>query len=540
MNRKPRALIANEFSRLNSGYGKMGREFLKRLAATGKYELCELATSCPPNDPRIQGLPWHVIGNSPDGSNPEENQAFLADPLNFFGKFRFESALISFKPDHVFSFIDIFQAPFLMESPFRDKYYLHFCAPTDSEPQMAQWLAHLSDCDTVLTYTNYAYKQLSEYQNIALKGIASPAADYEFYRPMIKDKIREFYALEKDAIIIGMACRNQPRKLLSDLCEAFAMYLEKAPLPLARRSYLYLHTTMPDNGFMINELLKEFNLSGRVLFTYLCNNCNKHYPSFYQGEVGACKFCGAPALTTPNTQKYLHDGELAQIFNLFDVYVQYAALGGFEIPVLEASACGIPTFVIDFSCLEDFKTTLHSFPLKVSHYYREQPTHRYFAMPNNEDFVNKLIKYLELPQSLRDKQRFKVSQAARQNYSWDKSAQVWMDTFDSFPLRDPRETWFSPPQIVNIPNEIPQGIDNATFLKWCYINVLGQPNQLYGYKFQAMLKDLNNGMMFNGKPQPVSRESVFQYLSNVRQRLNQWEVIRHQQIQTELQSCQSG
>jgi len=539
-NRKPRILINNESHYLNSGYSKMGREILTRLVDAGKYEIIELAAYGSNHDPRSQGARWTFIGNLPDPGNQEQESAYNADNLNQFGKFRFESALLATKPDHVISWQDVFQVPFLMTSPFREFYYLNFMPTVDSRPQNIDWIAQYAQCDNVLTYTQFAYNQLSQYENINLVGKASPAADYNIYKPLPKEKVRDFYGVDRDALIIGMVCRNQPRKLISDLFECFSKYLATAPLTLSHRSYLYMHTSSPDNGFMLNELLKEFNLSSKVLFTYKCNSCNTHYPAFWQGEHAVCKRCGQYTLMMPSTQFFLHDQELAQIYNLMDVYVQFAALGGFEIPTLEAAACGLPTFTVDFSCLEDFKNTIGSFPVRVKGFRREIETHRLYAMPDHDDFIGKLIKFLEIPEVIKNKKRFEVQKLARQNYSWDRAAQTWMEIFDRMPLRDPRSTWYSQSRYRDPDINIPEGLDNVNFMKWSYANVLGLPGEIGCYDYQKMLRDLNNGFIFQNKIIPIDRNSVVQNLVNRRQFINFWESERAKMIQAELQHAQNS
>jgi hypothetical protein len=196
----------------------------------------------------------------------------------------------------------------------------------------------------------------------------------------------------------------------------------------------------------------------------------------------------------------------------------------------------VPTFAIDFSCLEDFKHTIGSFPIKVKNYYREVETHRLYAMPDYDDFIGKLIKFLELPEVIKNKKRFEVQKLARQNYSWDRSAQAWMEIFDRTPLRDPRSTWYSQSRYRDPDINIPDGIDNVTFMKWAYANILGLPQEIGNYEYQKMLRDLNNGFIFQGRYIPIDRNSVVQSLVQRRQFFNFWELERMKMIQSETQN----
>src|SRR5690606_11958664 len=100
--------------------------------------------------------------------------------------------------------------------------------------------------------------------------------------------------------------------------------------------YLYCHTSYPDLGWDIPALLKEFGLSSRVLFTYVCKNCGNAFPTFFQDAVAPCTRCGKPSAGLSNVQTSVNSETLATSYNLFDVYVQYANSGGFGVPQVEA------------------------------------------------------------------------------------------------------------------------------------------------------------------------------------------------------------
>lgn len=538
-NRKPRILGVNESHFLNSGYSKMAREILSRLHKSGKYEICELGAYGHNGDQRAQNSPWTFMGNLTKINSPDAEQEYNSHPQNQFGRFAFQDACLIFKPDHVFGFQDPFQNEFLMSNPYRDYYYLHIEFPVDAAPQMPEWLYQATQCDTVLTYTKWAQDQIKGQAGDVLNigGIPSPAADYEIYKPYLRDKIRNHYGIDNDAIIIGTTMRNQSRKLFSDLFEAFSLLLSKAPTNLRDKLYLYVHSSYPDQGFEFPLLLEEYQLSSKVLFTYKCRACNSVNPMFFQGGRSVCKSCGQYTAYLPNNHQYLTEQELAGIYNLFDVYVQYACAEGFGIPVLESSACGVQTFCTNYSAMQDFPETLKAFPIKIKDFWREAQTGRLFAIPDENDFVDKVIKYLQLPKVMKDKRRFEVSQAARNNYSWDKSTQIWMDAFDSFPLRDPATTWYSAPKLHQPPPQIPPNLDNANFIKWCIANILGKPNLINSYYSDRLLRDLNTGYINpGGRTVNIGHKEIVEQLAGTRQQINTWEQQRIQYIQQEQQN----
>ena len=103
--KKKRILFRNEASFLYSGYGKYGKEVMKRLHKTGKYELAEFATYGIVNDPRCKSIPWKYYANAPAKNDPRI-QEYNKNPTNQFGEWRFERVLLDFKPDIVFDIRD--------------------------------------------------------------------------------------------------------------------------------------------------------------------------------------------------------------------------------------------------------------------------------------------------------------------------------------------------------------------------------------------------------------------------------------------------
>jgi hypothetical protein len=224
----------------------------------------------------------------------------------------------------------------------------------------------------------------------------------------------------------------------------------------------------------------------------------------------------------------LHPKELAQIYNLMDFYVQFAQNEGFGMPCCEAAACATPLAVVDYSSMEDFKNTLNAYPIKVSDYYREATTGRFFAMGDRNHFVDILIKYFTQPKLLREKKRLETYQKYKQNYSWDKAASTWMDVIDSVSLRDPRTTWLSPPRIHMPPTEVPGNLPPNELVNWAFTNVLGRPDMAHSYLALRIIHDLNQGftMVGDGNLQGFGPKEALDFLYNKRQLWNQAEEAR--------------
>jgi len=187
--------------------------------------------------------------------------------------------------------------------------------------------------------------------------------------------------------------RNQRRKLYPDLFESFRKFLDMSSDP---DTYLYCHTCYPDIGWDIPKLLKQYGIASRVILTYQCNNCESITPAIYQDIVMECPQCGKHSAQLANVQKGLSCKELANIINLFDLYIQYANSEGFGLPQVEAASCGVPVMAVDYSAMESVIRKIRGVPLKLKSRYLELETGCYRAVPDNDYTAEQLLKFFNL------------------------------------------------------------------------------------------------------------------------------------------------
>lgn len=323
---RTRVLFVNEFSCHNSGYAKYGMEVLKRLSQKPDIQIAELAcyaSGSSKNDAmKASQLPWDVYFNTPDMRNQELVKLYDAKPSHEFGEFQFNDVCIDFKPHIVMDIRDWWMQQFQETSPFRNRYNWAIMTTVDATPQHRQWIYTFCNADAVFTYTDWGAEVLREHagNHINLLGSASPCAE-QWYVPRRNNEAKEEFGMMPDIKVIGTVMRNQGRKLYPDLFSSFREFLDKS-----KRTdiYLYCHTAYPDSGWDIPELLKQYKIASRVLFTYKCQNCKYFYPSFYVGVNTVCPKCGEPKAKLPRVENGVSDQELVKIMQTFDLYVQYA------------------------------------------------------------------------------------------------------------------------------------------------------------------------------------------------------------------------
>ena len=430
--RKKRILFCSEATFLSTGYATYTREILNYLHSTGKYELAEMASYGNRHDSRAANIPWKFYGVVPDDRCSEkEREQYSQHTTAQFGEMMFEEVCLDFQPDIVCDIRDFWMLDFQERSPFRP--YFKWCImPTvDAQPQARQWVATYQSADACLTYSEWAGELLKKQSGNKINyiGVASPSA-HPAYSPISnKKELRASLGLPDDSFIIGTVMRNQRRKLYPDLFEAFKMLLSKVENP--DKYFLYCHTSYPDLGWDIPELLQQYQLSSKVYFTYICSQTNKFFPSLFKGAIAQSPYTNKFGAALSNVRNGLSYEDLSKVMNLFDLYVQYANCEGFGLPQVEAAACGVPVMATDYSAMESVVRNLKGTPIKPKALYKELETGCFRAVPDNLLASDLMKSFFELSEKERVEKSIEARRAFEERYTWERSGKVWEEYFDS-------------------------------------------------------------------------------------------------------------
>lgn len=542
--RKPRILFCSEATFLNTGYATYTREILNYLHSTGKYELAEMASYGERNDARASNIPWKFYGVVPDSScSEEEKNQYNQHPTAQFGELMFEPVCLDFLPDVVCDIRDFWMLDFAERSPFRP--YFKWCImPTvDARPQARQWVATYQSADACLTYSEWAGEVLKQQSGDKINYIGiSPPSAHHAYQP-IEDKagLRMSWGIDPEAKIIGTVMRNQRRKLYPDLFQAFRLLLDS--VEDSSKYYLYCHTSYPDLGWDIPELLQQYQLSSKVYFTYICGQTGKPFPSLFKGAIIQSPYTGQFGASLSNVKHGVEYEDLSKIINLFDLYVQYANCEGFGLPQVEAAACGVPVMATDYSAMESVVRNLGGTPLTPKALYKELETGCFRAVPDNVLAAQKFKEFFEQPISIRKRMGFDTRQAFLKYYQWDKSGKAWENYFDSIPISDSFDNWKQSPRIKQPqpkPPQLPENITVQDISKWLINEVLCEPERVNSYLESRLVRDLlyrnamstTGGMYFNessaafdGKQvrSPFDFNIAYDQMAALCHRRNHWE-----------------
>lgn len=520
--KKKKILFCNESSLLSTGFSNYGFELLSRLQASNKYEIAELAAFSDGTHPGISSLPWKHFTVKPKDNDEEAMKIYNSKPTFAWGEFKFDEVCLQFKPDIVFDIRDEWNFEFESRSPARQYFNWVISPPVDSAPQKEEWIATFCNADKVVPYTDWGFNVLREEANqkINLFKTASPGVNLDNFKFTNSNEAKQKIGLSPEMFIIGTVMRNQIRKLYPDLIQSFAKFLEVAPENVASRSYLYLHTAYPDVGWDIPCLIKEHGVSHRTMMTYYCLSCREIFPSLFQDGLAICKYCGNNTAILPNIKHGIPHKVLSTVMSIFDCYVQYATNEGFGIPMVEAAACGVPVFAVDYSAMSEVVRNLHGFPVEVKTFFRDQGTMSYRAYPDNDDFIKKLIKFAQMPFSMRARIGAKARKAVEDRYTWEHNFKVWEECFDS--IDTSVNKWAFPANYFTPQKIIPKGLSNPQFVRWGFEHVAGRPDLVNTHLALGTLRDLNLGLAFS----KLDREQCMNHFINLCNQRNIFEQRR--------------
>lgn len=280
---------------LTTGYGRVGKEICGALVAAGhSVEVIGWGHNGGKHD-----LPYNIIPCDTHAQN--------------FGEDILAEYIVKNKPDILFTLGDPWMTEFVPAMEERRAVSWISYYPIDGYPIPPAWHDWIRAADVSVVFSNFAkelvIKSTGRTPNLIYHGV-----DTKVFKPLNKLEIKEDYDAQ-GKFIVGTVARNQPRKNLPALIKAFSIFSENKP-----DTVLYMHSQIKDVGWDLGELVRRFGLEDKAYTT-------DHFNAIQ----------GVP------------DEKLAEIYNLFDIFVLPTMAEGFGLPILEAQACGVPVLVTDFS-----------------------------------------------------------------------------------------------------------------------------------------------------------------------------------------------
>lgn len=516
---KKRILFCGEASWLSTGFATYNREIISRLFDTDKYIIAEFGSYGNSADNQAISLPWKFYGNLP--RNEQEAQVYKSKPTNQFGVYKFDAVVVDFQPDIVFDARDPWMVEHIMKSQFINNYKTVITPTVDSAPQRESWVNEIfKKADVVTTYSRFGKRTL-EGQGVSVNSVTSPGVNLEIFTPKDRIEVRSAWGLQKGLKIIGTVMRNQKRKCFPQLFEAYAELRKKhGKIKEVKKSVLLCHTSWPDVGWDLPELIKRNGLNRHVIFTYKCDGCHRCFFSWFipsEGKkgMGKCVFCGEMKAHMPNTHSGVTTEDLAEIFNMMDIYIQPAICEGWALPIVEAKACGIPGLYSNYSAMEDHVENGGGMGIDIGSFYTEAETMAVRSIPSVKSMVTGLK--LLLTNHKKRKAMGKLARTVSENkHNWELTTKKFECIFDELEVNDRNKTWDKRPEYKIVNKErISDGLNNEQFVLTCYKSILGREPDQKG--FSDWMNSLANG---------TDRASVESFFRGENENYNKFENIR--------------
>jgi len=220
--------------------------------------------------------------------------------------------------------------------------------------------------------------------------------DTSIFRPLNKDKIADVRKQNKweDKFVVGCVARNQTRKQLTRLYDAFKIFAQDKDDVI-----LFMHTSPVDNaGPNLIEYSKQIGISEKIVYTGL----------------------KSPVVGFPPQQVNL-------VYNTMDVHVLPTTGEGFGLPIIESMAAGTPNICTDYTTSRELLEGHGEFAKIKSFVTGDKSTNR--ALVDTEDLAKKIEK-LYNNQKLREKYSKTGREFVLQHYTWEKAIRMWLDLFE--------------------------------------------------------------------------------------------------------------
>lgn len=521
-----RVLITGDKSVSNTGFSTYKRKLLEELYKDKDFEVAEFAFSGTLEEKGL--VPWKYYPCLPSKEDSDNDSYNKSPQLNKNGHYRWERALLHFKPDIVLTIQDPWQVDFQVSSMLKPFYRFVCGAPVDSHPQKVDYINIYHSADAVVPYTDYA-KHVLENQGIQCLDSIPMGIDSDVFYPLDKERAKGQLGIPKDSIIFGFVARNQPRKRLPELCIAFKSYLDDPRVSQEDKdkSYLYLHTSYLDvHPWDIPRILLENRIQNKVLFSYFCMKTKSLYATPFKESTAYSPYSGEMSGTPikPSTSPSFQ--WLNIVYNSMDLYVQMATNEGFGSPLIEAAATNTKVVAVNYSAMSEV-TSKFGGDLIDPPATMEDPgvQARRAVMP-----VKELAEYMV--SFVKDK-KYQEPVTSRdlvlENFRWEDSIGEWKRVLKSA-MDIKVKNWGDPPREIVL-EPVEGKVTPSEFLE-----KLNSPlENRYSYRMLKDLKSLMQGGVSTGASwQPINQHGILEKYNNMYKIMSQLEQARQEGVEEEL------
>lgn len=501
--RKKKVLIHTNPPWIKTGLAENGKELAKYLYATNKYEIVYYCSQTSIADPNLNTTPWKSYGCIPN--DPNIINQLNADPGRAravsYGAHYIDEIIKNEKPDVYIGSDDIW-----FESGYIDKKWWKKLNPclhitVDSLPILEHAYNQAKKTKNYIVWTKFAEQEMKskgkEFEHV--KTIYG-CFNIEHFAPITKEEklaLRKKFNLDPKSLIFFYLSRNQLRKSMPALIEAFAEFKKLYPFSNAK---LFIHTSVAEkgNGWDLPKLIEYHGVKPEdFLVTYVCKNCGQWEVKPYAGEDLDCRFCGAQkSQITANIAHGVPDEEMKYLFGIADASINAFTSGAQERGMIGALLCGLPTAATNYSCGTDVCEQKFVYSLNYHHYY--EPGTNFTKAATS---IQSIVSFMKKMFVADEKEKEKISKASREwaakTFSIANIGPQWEEVIDSLPLVDWSDFTFDYEE--KNPNHPmpPDSLSDNDFITDLYKNILKMDEPEDGSGRLHWLNQIKNKMPRN-------------------------------------------
>ncbi len=370
----PVILWISDSPHLPTGFGRVTKEICRRLVAGGALDVNVLAigaddSACANNNHEFRM--WPHPKPAPD-------------------KQEIQNVIRALKPSIVITLSNLWASTYMLDiaGGWEMKWIGYF--PIDAGPLPGYFLPIVQRMDHRVTTSDYSATVFRQYFPQMDISVIRHGVDVGVFHPCGCKPVKPLLPDGRKAFVVGCVARNQPRKGIPVLIEAFARLAERHSDVM-----LHLHTNPWDvDGWVLRELLAQHGVADRTSFT-----------------------------ETMLRFESLSDIELCNVYRFFDVFALPTMGEGFCIPILEAMACGVPVVATAGSAVTELLNGRGELVPPVAAF--SVPPHGFkVSLPDGGKFAEALEKIYD-----NSRLRTKYAREGRkfaEAMTWDRCADQWL------------------------------------------------------------------------------------------------------------------
>lgn len=406
-NNKIKVLIYADSPTVNTGFGVVTKNILRRLYDTGKYEF------------NVWGINYVGIPYDHEEFPYNIYPAALSQTGDLYGRQQFLDFMMNTEFDILWCLNDPFiistflseaVVAFRREAPEKIFQWI-FYFPIDTPHFKKSWVVPIMTADFPVCYNSWTYKKLIEAAPELKKKLKTVyhGIDEKTFYPLPEEEIKAFKKdywrdwIKEDTFLIVNVNRNQQRKDFYRTLKAFKLFKKKHP-----NSHLYMHCKIDDMGGNLLEMAAQVGLKAREDFSY--PDPKRFHPAM-----------GLPIEV------------LNQIYNAADVVVSTTLGEGCGLSAYEAMATKTAIVMPDNTALIETMAEGRGMPVKCG-----VNDNMFTVIPMDNSIIRPLVDVYDMAKKLdkmaKDKNlRQKIAQRGYEwimTKKWDSVCEEWVEIFE--------------------------------------------------------------------------------------------------------------